>query len=633
MLEALRITDLGVISDVSIDLEPGLCVVTGETGAGKTMVVTGLALLFGGRADAGRVRAGAAQASVEGRISTAADAPAAISAQDAGGDLDDGELVLRRVVTAAGRSRAHVGGASAPVSVLAAIGESVVAVHGQADQMRLVRAGEQRAMLDRYAAIDLEPYRAAFGAWQQARAEYDRRTSERAALRRESELLEFGLEEVARVRPSPGEDVELAIEAARLSAADELRLAARTAHDALAGDADDPISQSPNAQALLSEAHRALATGAGADPALAELAQRAGDLGAQAADLASELASYTDGIEADPLRLSVVEQRRADLTALTRKYGTVPERGRAAGRATLEARPQTGPAERRSEEGGASEHVVTGIDSVLTWARDAAARLERMGTSDDAMQELSRRAETARDQAAQAAARVSALRRAAANELADAVSTELSALSMADAQLLVDVRARPPLAGQPTLDVDGRPAGATADGTDDVEFLLRPYSDSPALPLNRGASGGELSRVMLALEVALAGTDPVPVMVFDEVDAGVGGRAAIEVGRRLARLALEHQVIVVTHLAQVAAFADAHYVVGSAVVSMGPGGGEAGGSAAGVERGAVSSVVRVTGAQRISELARMLAGRDTGAARDHAAELVVDADRFRAEQR
>lgn len=620
VLQALRITDLGVISDVVIELVPGLCVVTGETGAGKTMVVTGLTLLFGGRADASRVRSGAAQAGVEGRISVAADSPAATRALDAGGDLDDGELVLRRVVTATGRSRAHVGGASAPVSVLSAIGEHVVAVHGQADQTRLVRTGEQRAMLDRFAGMDLQPYRAAFSAWQQAAAQYRQRVGERAALRREGELLRFGLDEIERAKPYPGEDVALTIEAARLAAADELRLAAGGAHDALAGNADDPVSEVPNVQSLIARAHRALVAGSDADPALAELAQRVGDLGAGATDLASELASYTEGIDADPRRLSVVEQRRADLFALTRKYGTVPQRV-SADRRGAERSDSSGP---------------TGVDSVLDWARAAAARLELTDTSDDAMDELRRRSDEARAEVERHAIQVSTRRRAAATDLAARVGAELGALSMADAQLTIDVRARTAVAGQAALEIDGRETGVTADGVDEVEFLLRPYADSPALPLNRGASGGELSRVMLALEVALAGTDPVPVMVFDEVDAGVGGRAAVEVGRRLSRLAREHQVIVVTHLAQVAAFADAHYVVGAVGGSTVETATDASADADGTldtDRATVSSVVRVVDAQRISELARMLAGRDTDAAREHAAELLADADRDRAERR
>src|SRR5689334_10185581 len=264
MLEELRIRGLGVIDDAVLPLRPGLSVVTGETGAGKTMVVTGLLLLFGGRADAARVRAGTDSAVVDGRVDVAPDSPPARRVLHAGGELDDGTgLVLRRTVSASGRSRAHVGGAPAPVAVLAELAEHLLTVHGQSDQLRLTRPAEQRALLDRFAGIDPAPFAAAYERWRSAAAELADRTARAGELRREADLLQYGLAEIEAAAPQPGEDEELTRAAARLGAADALRTAARTAHDALLGDPDDPVGAA-DALALLGAAHRVLTHQAGA---------------------------------------------------------------------------------------------------------------------------------------------------------------------------------------------------------------------------------------------------------------------------------------------------------------------------------------------------------------------------------
>src|SRR5919107_1793130 len=270
MLEEIRIRGLGVISDAVLELGPGLTVLTGETGAGKTMVVTGLALLFGGRADSSRLRPGVDSASVEGRLLVDEGSPTAAAVTEAviqaGGDLDsDGSLVLRRVVTAAGRSRAVAGGASVPATVLSRLAEDLVAVHGQSDQQRLAQPAEQRMTLGRFAGVDLQDCRAAFQQWRAAVAELARRTGAARELAREAELLQHGLEEIARVAPQPGEDVELAALAARLEHSDALRIATRTAHDALLGDPDDPAGDVPDVQRLIATASRALGQVAGTD--------------------------------------------------------------------------------------------------------------------------------------------------------------------------------------------------------------------------------------------------------------------------------------------------------------------------------------------------------------------------------
>jgi DNA repair protein RecN (Recombination protein N) len=540
------------------------------------MVVTGLLLLFGGRADSAQVRTGTDSASVDGRLHVAPGSAVAERVTDAGGELDDdGTLVLRRSVNANGRSRAHVGGAAAPVGVLGALAERLVAVHGQSDQQRLTRPAEQRGALDRYAGVELDEYATAFAQWREAAARLADRTARARELQREADLLTHGIAEIEAADPQPGEDVQLATLAARLAHADALRLAARTAHDALLGDADDPATDAADVSSLVAVASRAVAQSAGDDAELDALAARLTDLDALVTDLGAELAAYGERLDADPARLAQAEERRAVLTGLTRKYGE-------------------------------------DLTAVLEWAESARKQLADLDVSDEALATLAAERDAAAAQAAALAGGISARRTEAAARLGKAITQELAGLAMPNAVVTVDVRRRPPTAGSPSLAIDGVEAGATVDGVDEVELLLRPHADAPALPVQRGASGGELSRVMLAIEVCLAGTDPVPTMVFDEVDAGVGGRAAVEVGRRLARLARDHQVLVVTHLPQVAAFADRHVVVDKPPAA----------STGGVTR---SDVRLVDGEQRVVELARMLAGSDSDTAREHAAELLASA--------
>jgi DNA repair protein RecN (Recombination protein N) len=591
VLEELRIRGLGVIEDAVLPLGPGLTVVTGETGAGKTMVLTGLLLLFGDRADPARVRAGVAQASIEGRVDVATHKAVAERVIEAGGDLDDGSgLVLRRTVTAAGRSRAFVGGAAAPVAVLSELAERLITVHGQADQVRLVRGGEQRAALDRFAGLDLSDYRRAYDRWRASAHDLRDRTARAGELRREAELLAHGVAEIDAAAPQPGEDTELTRVASRLAHGDALRLAAQAGHDALLGGPDDAHTDVADVQSLLGLARRAVEAQAGADPELDDLAGRLTDLTELAAELGADFGRYAETVEADPAELAQVEDRRAVLAALIRKYA-----------------------------GGAGQHAV--IDAVLHWADAARERLDRLDVSDEALAALRAERDAGARELARQAAAVSAARAAAAARLAAAVTTELAGLAMPGARLIIEVRPRAVSGAAETLEIDGRPRAVGRDGADEVEYLFAPRTGAPALPVGRAASGGELSRLMLALEVSLADSDPVPTMVFDEVDAGVGGRAAIEVGRRLARLAHDHQVIVVTHLAQVAAYADRHLVVDLPATGRSSGDGAA--------RGGVtaSDVRHVSGPDRRAELARMLAGTDSATARRHAAELLQEAAR------
>jgi DNA repair protein RecN (Recombination protein N) len=577
VLQEIRIQNLGVIDDAVLDLHPGLNVVSGETGAGKTMVVSGLGLLLGARADAGLVRAGARSAAVEGLVGLPADHPAAVRAAEAGADTDD-VLVLLRTVSAEGRSRAHVGGRTAPVGVLAEIGEHLVAVHGQADQWRLRQADQHRALLDQYAG---EPVATALARYQELFDEHDRVRRELAELTeaardraREVEILQVGLEQIEALDPRPGEDGELRVEDERLSHAEGLRTGAETARALLAGAEEEYAAEpAPSVIGAIAEARSAVSGLLDHDPALRELDRRLAELGYLAADLGADLSSYVSDIELDPARLSWVQQRRADLSGLMRKYGD-------------------------------------SVDEVLEWGRSAAARLDVLLNAEDTLAELGARLETVRAELGEAAAALTQARCDAATGLAAAVTDELAHLAMGKAVVEVAVTARPADEG---LAVPGRkePLRFGRHGVDDVEIMLAANPGAPARSVAKAASGGELSRVMLALEVVTGarGSGEVPTFVFDEVDAGVGGRAALDIGARLAALAQHAQVIVVTHLAQVAAFADRHLVVSKS------------------SDGHVTSsgVVQVDGDERLRELARMMAGVDSDSALDHASELLAQA--------
>jgi DNA repair protein RecN (Recombination protein N) len=443
----------------------------------------------------------------------------------------------------------------------------VLAVHGQSDQQRLLKPAQQRAALDRYAGEPVTALRERFAGswaqWRDVRATLEQLRAEAAERSREAELLRLGLAEVEAAAPQQGEDAALVAEIERLANADDLRAAAATASQALTGD--EAVPDAVDALQSVTLARRALEGAAGHDSALAELAARLTEVGHLVTDVAVELSSYLTSIDADPLRLAAAQERMAVLTALVRRHG------------------------------------VDDVDGVLAWAARASDRLLALDGADDQIAAL----------AEQDAALEASLGELAAERFGAAVGTELAELAMPHAKVTATVSQREEEHGLPVGD---RRLAAGPDGVDEVEILLEPHPGAPARALQKGASGGELSRVMLAVEVVFAGSDPVPVMVFDEVDAGVGGRAAVEVGRRLARLARDHQVFVVTHLPQVAAFADRHLQVVKA------------------DDGTVtrSGVVLLDDEARVAELSRMLAGVDTGLARGHAEELLAAAAADRA---
>ena len=571
----MRIRGLGVIGDAVLDLHPGFTVVTGETGAGKTMVVTGLGLLLGARADAGSVRTGAAAAVVEGRVVLLPGSPVALAAVDAGAELDEGVLLLARTVSPQGRSRAHAGGRSVPVAVLAELAGELVTVHGQSDQLRLLQPARQREALDRFAGHEslLAELSLAVGELRAVEQTLDEVLTQGRARAQEADLLRLGLAEVSAVDPQPGEDHALRDEDTRLGHADALRAAAEQAHAAVQGGAPEGIDGA-DAATLVAGARHALGQVREHDRSLAGLDDRLAEIGYLLADVGADLASYAAGIDSDPTRLGVLQERRAVLTALTRKYGE-------------------------------------DADAVLAWASDASDRLLELDDDEGRAQRLRQTSDRARAQVAGLAARLGDSRVEAAARLGALVGAELTQLAMPHARLVVQVSRRKDQAGVDVQFAEGTLRVAVGpDGADDVELLLAPHAGAPLRPVARGASGGELSRVMLGLEVVLAGADPVPTFVFDEVDAGVGGKAAVEIGRRLARLARASQVIVVTHLPQVAAYADRHLLVEKS------------------DDGTVteSGITALSGQARVRELARMLAGQeDSSTARAHADELLSSA--------
>ena len=582
MLSEIRIESLGAISTATAEFDRGFTVLTGETGTGKTMVVTGLHLLGGGRADATRVRSGADRAVVEGRFTTtelgdgvAAHVDEILDSSGAERD-DDGSVIAARSVSRDGPSRAYLGGRSVPAKSLSMFTTELLALHGQNDQLRLMRPEEQRGALDRFIDIEsqLKRYRRVRDDWLDARRDLADRKQRARELAQEADRLKFGLNEIDTVAPEPGEDDALVNDIRRLSELDALREAAQTARMALSGLDDDPSATSAangvgQAKSVLEGTD---------DSALRALAEQLAGALAVVSDVSTELGDYLAGLPSDASTLETKLARQGELRTLTRKYAA-------------------------------------DIDGVLQWATESRERLAQLDVSEEALGELERRVGELEAKVVSAATELSKARTKAAKGLSKAVTAELSGLAMADAGFSVSVAnlaARADDSAPLTLP-SGEIVHAGHDGIDAVEFGFAAHRGTDMLPLNKSASGGELSRVMLALEVVLAASAEGTTMVFDEVDAGVGGRAAVQIGRRLARLARTHQVIVVTHLPQVAAYADVHLVVDS------------GG------RSKSSGVRRLDDDDRVAELARMLAGLgESDSGRAHARELLDAAQGDRA---
>jgi len=556
VIEHIDIRDLGVIAHASLPFAPGFTVVTGETGAGKTMVVTALGLLLGQRADTARVRQGADVSWVEGRFQDPGIPDVSDRVAELGGVIDDGELVVSRQVAGEGKSRAVVGGRSAPVSVLSELAEHLVVVHGQSDQIRLKSESAQREALDRFAGSSvskpLAQYQEVFSRHQKNVAILTEMDGNDAAKRAEAERLQLAVSAIEAVSPEPGEDEKLLAISQRLENVEDLRQAAGSARDALSNDTG---ADGTDARALIDHAIRSLERVEARDQALAPIISSLRDGLFQVDDSVQALSAYlSEMVEGEGMDLEAVMARRSEITGLMRSYGPT-------------------------------------LEDVLNFVSTASDRLLELDVSGDAKAALS--AQVAADQAVldELAREITAARTSAGEELSRRVSAELAALAMADAHFVVDISAKE----------------LTQFGSDQVSFLLAPHRGAPPRPVAKGASGGELSRVMLALEVVIAEADPVPTFIFDEVDAGIGGSTALEIGNRLATLAKTSQVICVTHLAQVAAAANHHLLVTKD------------------QSGEVteSSVTVLTGDARVSELARMLGGDEASeSAKAHAQEML-----------
>lgn len=555
MIEELEIRDLGVIAHAVLPLKPGFTAITGETGAGKTMVVAALGLLMGARSDAGAVRRDAERARITGIIRTENRDIAAL-VDELGGEVSDGELILTRTVSAEGRSRATVGGSAAPAAALSRIAPHLFAVHGQSDQLRLQSTRAQREMLDRFGGQELletlEAHADVFTRRTEAQEQLDELVSAHRERVREAEQLRLEVEEIERAAPLEGEDDDVRARLERLGNMEALRGAAVQARACISEQSDDPFAR--DAVSLIASALSELEGGLG-DPELSRIHEMLESVQVQLGEVASDLASFSNSLDEEgPEELARASARMDVLTTLTRKYGDT-------------------------------------VTEVLEYGARAAQRLAELDSDDSTIESLREELATLEEEEATLAETLTQLRRSAAHTLGARVSAELAQLALPDARLVVQVS----------------PATPARHGRDAVELLLAPHPGSEPRPVQRGASGGELSRVMLALEVTVAEVDPVPTFVFDEVDAGVGGQAAIEIGRRLRKLAETSQVIVVTHLAQVAAFAHHHL----RVVKDSSGG------------FTESSLRPVTGDARLEEMARLLSGMsDSASALEHASELL-----------
>ena len=556
-LEEITIRSIGVIDSSTLEISKGLTVLSGETGAGKTMILTALNLILGGKADSSLVRKGAERLVASGRFSI----PKAQEILFEDALIEDGELIVVRTVAADGKSKATTNGVSATASTLASFGENLVEVHGQAANHTITKSSRQRELLDRFAVIDLDRYQLALANYHEMKDRIAALKKSIAAKDKElAELKDFA-QEFSALNPASGEFVEIDSEIARLSSVEELRAATQLASAAIEDEEAGSLTS-------LGSARRSLESARSKDRLLEEIYQQLSESFFLLADAQSALNSYISRLEADPARLDYLQQRKSQLNALVKKFGGAK---------------------------GIDEEIAS-LAMRYKNSSDAIADLEG---GDARLQELEKELVAIKKTLLSEAKKVSDSRTDAAVKLSTLVTREIQQLSMPHATFVTAVESADYSAP--------KESDFTSQGCDEISMFIQGHKDAPLVPLAKGASGGEMSRVMLALEVVIASTHPIGTYVFDEVDAGVGGKAAIEVGRRLHQLAQHAQVIVVTHLPQVAAWADSHFVVtknNDGTVSQ-------------------SDVRQVTGEDRIEEVARMLAGLENSAsAREHATELL-----------
>lgn len=571
MLQELRITNFAIIDELELSFGPGFLVVTGETGAGKSIIVDAVNLLLGERADSTLVRGGAERATVEGAFiidpAQHAELAAYLHENELIGD-NPNEILLAREVRASGRSQARVNGIACNLTTYRDVGGMLVDVHGQSEHLSLLRPAEHLSLLDRYADVEAprKTLAAAVKQLHHLQAEIDELLTDEAALARRVDMLEFQVQEIAAANPDPDEEIELQQERSRLVNSEKIAELATDAHFALAGELGDNVG----IEDMLAQTALALARLAKLDPTMQEHADLAEELNVQASELARTIQDYREGIEYDPRRLDEVEERLDALSRLKRKYGGT-------------------------------------IEAVLEHAAQAQAELDQITSSEERLADLRVQEDVLLREIGEQAAQLSAVRQQASQQLTEAIVKELNDLKMENARF--DVRI------EQTLDPYGCYVGDerlafNADGIDQVEFFMAANPGEPLRPLAKVASGGETSRIMLALKRALAYADQTPTLIFDEIDQGIGGRLGTIVGQKLWRLSDNHQVLCVTHLAQLAGFGDDHYRVSKRVQN---------------ER-TVTRVERLDDQGRVDELAEML-GAETTSARQSAYDILMLARR------
>ena len=557
-LEEISIRSLGVIESSNIEFKPGLTVLTGETGAGKTMVLTALGLVLGSKSDSDLVRQGQERAIVTGRFSVPKDLATQIV--DSGGDVEDESVVISRTVSTAGKSRVLVGGVVSSTAAVSSFASSLVEIHAQSSSSKLTRPGVARELLDRFAAIDLTTYQQTFDAYQQMMRRIDKLKDQLSQADRQIAELSELVDEFSKLNPKSGELLEIEDEIAKLGSVELLNQAVSTVLNLFENEDLSAIN-------LLQQIRKGLESVNGKDKQLDAITERYTENLLNLQDISSELTSYLTDLEADPNRFEKLQQRKAALNSLLKRYG------------------------KGSDKEAAYEQL-------LVEGKNARERIADLSGGDQRIAELQKEADLLFKQLQDAGIAISQLRKGAAAKLSAKVTEEIKALSMPNASFVVE-----------QIVGDSKNIKSfTPNGIDEISILFSAHSGGTPLPLNKVASGGELSRVMLALEVVIAEAEPIGTYIFDEVDAGVGGKAAIEVGRRLSKLSKSAQVIVITHLAQVAAWADNHLVVRKS------------------ENGSVtqSDVNEVTAKDRKIEIARMLSGQeDSQTAQEHAGELLA----------
>jgi DNA repair protein RecN (Recombination protein N) len=567
-LEEISIRNLGIIEESHLELSTGLNVLTGETGAGKTMILTALNLVLGGKSDSALVRHGSDRLTAAATFAVATEIDeelnAALDENDAA--VEDERIIFSRSVTAEGKSKALCNGTTVPASVLSDLSQYLIEIHGQSANTQLVKASRQRELLDRFGGNSISSalnlYLESYQSYLELKARIASMKSASSMRDREIAELEDFLESWSKIKATRGEFAATADEISRLSSVEDLRIAA-------AGGSEAISDEESGALTALGAAKRFLENGKGRDSKLDAITEQISESFYILDEAARDLSSYLSSLEADPDRLNFLQERKAALTAFVKKWGS----------------------------GSDPDEVMVELAARAKSGRESIADLKG---GDERISELEAELATIKKELITRAKKLSSARHSAAQELSKAVSEELTHLSMPHTELVIDIE---------TPDFSGvlKESDFTNNGCDEISISIKAHPTAAKVPIGKGASGGEMSRIMLALEVVIAKTHPVGTYIFDEVDAGVGGKAAIEVGRRLHLLAQTSQVIVVTHLPQVAAWADTHFRV------------EKRSDGLIVESG----VEKLGDEQRVEEIARMLAGlEDSSSALEHAAELL-----------